>query len=111
MMVFEVPSRNFQRSSPLRLGQELRPEAVPCPAAASTAWPRSVADFNAAAPSRMAIKIVHRQFLPSVVIVVQGKIELLHVVRARGPSGCFASLLNGGQQQSDQHADDGDDNR
>jgi hypothetical protein len=38
---------------------------------------------------------------------VQRQPDLLQVVVAFGPPGCFASRLYGGQQQSDQDSDDG----
>jgi hypothetical protein len=42
---------------------------------------------------------VHRQY------------ELLHVIRALHPSGCFASLLDGRQQKCYQDANNGDNDK
>ena len=44
-----------------------------------------------------------------IVIVLQGDADLLEVVAALRPPGRLAGHLHGGQQQRDQHADDGDD--
>jgi hypothetical protein len=43
-----------------------------------------------------------------VVIVVEGDADLLEMVDTLEPVGCVADSLNGGQQQGDQRADDGD---
>src|SRR5437879_4641171 len=44
-----------------------------------------------------------------VVVVGHGQAELLQVVTALGPRGRLANFLNGGQQQTDQHGDNRDD--
>jgi hypothetical protein len=44
-----------------------------------------------------------------VVVVVSRQPDLLQVVRALDASGGLAHLLHGGQQEADQHRDDGDD--
>jgi hypothetical protein len=43
------------------------------------------------------------------VVHVQGDAQLLEVVGALDPGRRLADLLDGGQQESDQHRDDGDD--
>src|SRR5262249_4642762 len=52
-----------------------------------------------------------RQVLVGVVEVVKRQADLLQVVGARRPRGGFADLLDGGQQQADEHGDDGDDDQ
>jgi len=42
---------------------------------------------------------------------VAGDGELLEVVAALRPCGGFAHLLDGGQQEADEHGDDGDDHQ
>ena len=44
-------------------------------------------------------------------VVVDGQPELLEVVLAGGPGGRLADLLHRGQQQPDEHGDDGDDDQ
>ena len=46
-----------------------------------------------------------------VVVIVQRQAELVEVVGALGPVGRLAHLLNRGEQQRDQHRDDGDDHQ
>ncbi len=46
-----------------------------------------------------------------IVIVVEGKTELLEVVAALCPPCCFPGLLNGWEKQCDQDGDDGDDHQ
>ncbi len=41
-------------------------------------------------------------------IVVAGQGQLLHLVDAFRPAGGFASGLDGGEEQGDEHANDGD---
>ena len=48
-----------------------------------------------------------RESFLGVVVAVHGQGQLLQVVRALGAVGRFANLLHGGQQQPDQHRDDG----
>jgi hypothetical protein len=45
------------------------------------------------------------------VVIVHRDAELLEVALARRASSRFASLLNGGQQQCNQHSDDGNDDQ
>src|SRR5262249_60104243 len=49
-----------------------------------------------------------RQPLVYVVVAVQAEADLLEVVLAAGAGGGLAHLLDGGQEQADQHRDDGD---
>ena len=42
------------------------------------------------------------------VVVVEGQADLLQVVLAAQPGGGLADLLHGGQEQADEHRDDGD---
>jgi len=49
-----------------------------------------------------------RELLEAVVVRVRRQAELLEVVLALGAVGGLAHLLHGGQQQADQHRDDGD---
>ena len=44
-------------------------------------------------------------------VVGEGQAELLQVVGALNPAGGLARRLHGGQQQRDQHGDDGDDHQ
>jgi len=50
-----------------------------------------------------------RESIVRIVKIMHGKSYLLKVVRALHPSCGFAGCLHGGQQKSNQHADDGDD--
>ena len=43
-------------------------------------------------------------------VVVKGDADLFEVIFALGASGGFAGLLDGGQEESDEDRDDGDDN-
>ena len=52
-----------------------------------------------------------REAIVDAVVVVDRQADLLEVVLALGASGRFARRLHGRQQQSDQHADDGDDHQ
>jgi hypothetical protein len=49
-----------------------------------------------------------RQFTKGVMVEMQAQSELLHVVSALHSSSSFTRRLNGGKQQTDQDADDGD---
>jgi hypothetical protein len=49
------------------------------------------------------------QTISRVVIIMNGESDLLEMVGACHPPCGFASGLDGGQQQSDEHADNGDD--
>src|SRR5436309_1431614 len=52
-----------------------------------------------------------RQMPKRVMVIVRGQAKLLHVVGALDPAGGLADLLDGGQQQADQHGDDGNDDQ
>jgi hypothetical protein len=44
-------------------------------------------------------------------VLMDRQANLLEVVDALHPSGCLARRLDGGQEQGDQNADDGDDDQ
>lgn len=52
-----------------------------------------------------------RESLVRVMIVVQGKAQLFHVVAALRTAGGFPRLLDGGQQERDQDRDDRNDHK
>ncbi len=45
------------------------------------------------------------------VVIVQGQTDLLQVVDALRTAGGLTSRLHGGQEECDQHGDDGDDDK
>jgi hypothetical protein len=49
-----------------------------------------------------------RHTLPSVMVILHGQPDLLEIVDALGAAGSFARRLHGREQQTNQHADDGD---
>ena len=52
-----------------------------------------------------------RQPVEGVIAIVHGQANLLEVVFGRRAVGNLANLLHGGQQERDEHGDDGDDNQ
>lgn len=52
-----------------------------------------------------------RKRLPRVFKIVRGQAELPQIINALGSPRSFASCLDCGKEQGNQHADDGDDNQ
>src|SRR5262249_57908581 len=51
------------------------------------------------------------ELLIRVVVVVNGQADLFEVVATLDAGGCFANLLDGRQQETNQDGDDGDDDK
>src|SRR5262249_43171834 len=67
-------------------------------------------DENAPVCGIDTVLVAHRELFVSVMVVVQGQSNLLHVVDALGAGSGLAHLLDGRNEKGDEDSDDGDDN-
>src|SRR5262245_2865128 len=70
---------------------------------------RSAAIGTPKIPAVLVRATVVREFSEGVVVAVEGQGNLLQVVRGLHPGGGQTDLLDGGEEQADQHRDDRDD--
>ena len=82
------------------------------PASTGCSGKRSILTYRQKIAERVVGGVVAGREGPiGVVIRLEGEANLLEVVLALCPRRGGANLLDGGNEQGDQHADDGDDNQ